>query len=220
MSIGRNLRECRAAARLSQEQAAEKLGVTRQTISGYEIGRTQPDIDTLTRLAALYGVTPERIIYGDPEPDRRRGWRRLLAAAAVLHLILLLAVSVRLALTGEYTWVKVWQEGRTTITRDYLWLLFSQSLSLPLMALTVWDLLIRDRVNWKRRLVRGTGICLVLMLGALAPWLLNREPGIGLYLHWFRRATLPITARWLCIDLLCHGIRAWLVKREKNRPSV
>ena len=57
MSIGRNLRECRAAARLSQEQAAEKLGVTRQTI--YRLESDEDDTantKTLKALADALGV--------------------------------------------------------------------------------------------------------------------------------------------------------------------
>ena len=38
MSISRNLKECRLAASMSQEQAAEQLFVTRQTVSGWETG--------------------------------------------------------------------------------------------------------------------------------------------------------------------------------------
>ena len=47
MKIHESLRELRLSRNLTQEQVAEKLNVTRQTISSFETGRTRPDIDTL-----------------------------------------------------------------------------------------------------------------------------------------------------------------------------
>lgn len=52
MKIGENLRALRADSGMTQEQVAEKLGVTRQALSSYESNRTRPDIDTLVLLAA------------------------------------------------------------------------------------------------------------------------------------------------------------------------
>ena len=41
----------------SQEELAEKLNVTRQTISKWELGQTTPDMDNLTKIAELFGTT-------------------------------------------------------------------------------------------------------------------------------------------------------------------
>jgi transcriptional regulator with XRE-family HTH domain len=49
---------------MNQEQLAEQLHVTRQAVSGWETGKTQPDIETLTRIAELFGVSVEQLIYG------------------------------------------------------------------------------------------------------------------------------------------------------------
>ena len=43
MDIGKKLRDARNAAKLTQESAAESLGVSRQTISNWETGKTYPD---------------------------------------------------------------------------------------------------------------------------------------------------------------------------------
>lgn len=71
MEIHQSLKQCRLRRGLTQEQAAEQLHTTRQTISSYETGRTQPDLDALTRLAGLYGVSVERLLYGDREETGR-----------------------------------------------------------------------------------------------------------------------------------------------------
>ena len=44
---------------------AEKLYVTRQCVSKWENGTTQPDLQTLTQLSELLGVTVDELIYGN-----------------------------------------------------------------------------------------------------------------------------------------------------------
>lgn len=53
----RNLKRLRLAKKLTQEQAAEKLGVSAQSISRWECGTTLPDVTVLPRIARLYCVT-------------------------------------------------------------------------------------------------------------------------------------------------------------------
>ena len=57
MSLGSNLCSARKKAGLSQEDTAEKLGVSRQTISKWETGETLPDIGQAKRLASIYGLS-------------------------------------------------------------------------------------------------------------------------------------------------------------------
>lgn len=57
MDIGKKLRDARNAAGLTQESAAESLGVSRQTISNWETGKTYPDIVSVIRMSGLYSVS-------------------------------------------------------------------------------------------------------------------------------------------------------------------
>lgn len=77
MAIHQNLKELRSARNMTQEQVAAHLNVTRQTISSYESGRTRPDIDALARLAQLYGVSLEDILYGQANTASHTRWMRL-----------------------------------------------------------------------------------------------------------------------------------------------
>ena len=52
-----NLKKYRLAKNLTQEKAAERLGVNSQTVSRWECGTTLPDVLTLPEIARLYGVT-------------------------------------------------------------------------------------------------------------------------------------------------------------------
>ena len=99
MAIHQNLKELRSASNMTQEQVAAQLNVTRQTISSYESGRTRPDIDTLARLAELYGASLEDILYGQSTMVSRTRWLRfcqwgtvgLLAALVLLRSVLMCA---------------------------------------------------------------------------------------------------------------------------------
>ena len=57
ITLGDRLRSRREAHGLSQETLAGKLHVTRQTVSGWERGRSEPDIASLQSIAEIYGVT-------------------------------------------------------------------------------------------------------------------------------------------------------------------
>ena len=52
---------------MSQEEVAEKLGVSRQTISKWELDETLPDINQSEKLAAAYKVSLDELIEFDPD---------------------------------------------------------------------------------------------------------------------------------------------------------
>ena len=54
--IGIRLQELRKARKLTQQELADKMGVSRATVSNYEVGRRAPHISELQRFAEFYGV--------------------------------------------------------------------------------------------------------------------------------------------------------------------
>ena len=62
--VSNSIKKLREERGMTQDELAEKLNVTRQAVSNWETGKTQPDIETLTRLAEIFDVSVERIIYG------------------------------------------------------------------------------------------------------------------------------------------------------------
>ena len=62
MNLGNNLFQARKKCGLSQEEVAEKLGVSRQTISKWETNETLPDIRQSKRLALLYRLSLDELI--------------------------------------------------------------------------------------------------------------------------------------------------------------
>lgn len=62
--VGKNIKKFRNERKMTQDGLAEKMNVTRQAVSNWETAKTEPDIDTLTRLADVFEVSVEEIIYG------------------------------------------------------------------------------------------------------------------------------------------------------------
>ena len=93
MNLGNSLSAARKKSGLSQEEVAEKLGVSRQTISKWELDETLPDIRQSKRLAVLYHLSLDELIDFDvelqeirqaidsssPERDRQVDWTKLWA---------------------------------------------------------------------------------------------------------------------------------------------
>ncbi len=64
MSLGERLLEFRKAKQLSQEEVADKLNVTRQTVSKWETDQSTPDFDKIVPLCELYNVSSEELLTG------------------------------------------------------------------------------------------------------------------------------------------------------------
>ena len=62
MSLGDKIAELRRQRGWSQENLAERLGVTRQSVSKWESGASVPDLDKIIGLSELFGVTTDYLL--------------------------------------------------------------------------------------------------------------------------------------------------------------
>ena len=62
VSLGEALKEYRTDCKMTQEFVAESLGVSRQAVSKWENGTSDPSTSNLLALAKLYGVSVEEIL--------------------------------------------------------------------------------------------------------------------------------------------------------------
>ena len=67
LETANRLYELRKKHNLSQEELAEKLGVSRQAVSKWERSEASPDTDNIIALAKIYGLTLDELIYGEKE---------------------------------------------------------------------------------------------------------------------------------------------------------
>lgn len=90
--VSKNIKKLRNDNKMTQGELADKINVTRQTVSSWENDRTQPDIDMLELLAEAFNTGIEELIYGEkrnvgleaPKPDRRRAMNIVFATLGSL----------------------------------------------------------------------------------------------------------------------------------------
>lgn len=83
MEVSSQIKKYRTNMNLSQEELAERVFVTRQTISNWENGKNYPDIHSLLLLSALFDISLDQLIKGDIKPmeeeiskSERQGFHR------------------------------------------------------------------------------------------------------------------------------------------------
>ena len=117
MDISNQIKTRREAMGLSQEQLAEKLYVSRQTISNWERDKTYPDVQSLLMLSILFGTSIDTLVKGDMtvmeeavERDRKRMGTRMMRLAVLM--LLLLAAAFALILSPAFVWMEeAWGVG-------------------------------------------------------------------------------------------------------------
>jgi len=62
MPLHENIMQLRKAAGLSQEQLAEQIGVSRQTVSKWETGQSAPELEKLLALSQIFGVSTDTLL--------------------------------------------------------------------------------------------------------------------------------------------------------------
>lgn len=114
------IKELRVAAGLKQAELAEMIGVRQNTLSTWETGRHEPDIESMTRMAKIFGASVDEIIGNGaisdklPENSRDHKWIPVLGDVAagipieaVENIIDWEEISDDLAATGEFFALRV-----------------------------------------------------------------------------------------------------------------
>lgn len=65
MEISSQIKQRRTAAGISQEELADLIFISRQTLSNWETGKTYPDINSLLRLSEVFHVSLDELVKGD-----------------------------------------------------------------------------------------------------------------------------------------------------------
>uniref|UniRef100_UPI004057764B helix-turn-helix transcriptional regulator n=1 Tax=Agathobacter sp. TaxID=2021311 RepID=UPI004057764B len=95
MEIEKKLKDARVKAGLTQEQVAEKIMVSRQTISNWENGKSLPDIVSIMNLSDLYQISLDELLKGDQKMKEKmtkdvkvaKGNARLILTTAIISFV-------------------------------------------------------------------------------------------------------------------------------------
>lgn len=94
-NVGKQIRLLRKQKNMTQDELAELLYVSRQTVSNYENGKSNPDIDMLVRIAEVLETDVSLLIFGPSVSlSRRREGRKLLFALLALLILGVLYVQL------------------------------------------------------------------------------------------------------------------------------
>lgn len=114
MEVSTQIKKHRSTMELSQEELAEKIYVTRQTISNWENGKSYPDIHSLLLLSSLFNISLDQLIKGDveimkkeinkAEVEKFNRLSKVFAAAFIAIIIAFIPLVVFLKIYGTIIW--------------------------------------------------------------------------------------------------------------------
>ena len=110
MDISEKLKEARQKSGMTQDQVAEKIIVSRVTVSHWENGKSLPDIVSLISLSDLYGISLDELVKGDSKMTEKvrkdakdaDNNRRLIRITAILVIAVLLVYGVSTIVGGGF----------------------------------------------------------------------------------------------------------------------
>ncbi len=92
--VGKNIKTARVRKKLTQDELAEKLYVTRQTVSNYETGKSRPDIEILVSLADILGTEVNELLYGCEKSSEKKREKRVFFTVFVILLVVWIALLI------------------------------------------------------------------------------------------------------------------------------
>ena len=109
MEIGKKLKNARIEAGLTQEKAAEKIDVSRQTISNWENEKSYPDIISVIALSDLYSVSLDELLKGDQKMAEHleestnvvKSNKKLTGAILLNIILMILLIALNMLLAGR-----------------------------------------------------------------------------------------------------------------------
>lgn len=223
--INETLRQLRLERGMTQEEAAEQIGLTRQAVSSYESGRTQPGLDILERLAQVYEVELTDIIYGRNQGIRLYNGLKVTAIVmAAVFLAVQLAGSVLLWIANRFFALApgmldeagkaaLFTRGRLMTAWEALDGMYLGLLPLCCVALLVLTLCLRQPLGAKVKVLSVLGYAAASMVVVL-PWALTDSfyPPVNYLIT--PEYCLACLALFLLVSLVIDFFRARKLRRE------
>ena len=103
MNISNQIKNYRKQKNLSQEELAEKIYVSRQTISNWETGKSYPDVHNLILLSTLYEISIDELVKGDVEIMKEKITSNELQDLSKMMLLFFVLMFATLPLVENYS---------------------------------------------------------------------------------------------------------------------
>lgn len=70
MNIGEKIKSLRIEAGLLQKDLAKMLNIARETMTGYEVGRSEPDVQTIRKICVFLNVSADELLEIDTKEQK------------------------------------------------------------------------------------------------------------------------------------------------------
>ena len=208
MNIADRIQSLRKSRGISQEELADKIGVSRQAVSKWESEQSTPDIDKIILLSDYFDVTTDYLLKGiEPTDDVTKNE----ADARIFSV-----VGTALNFIGLVTAIMVWKEEQTPI---------SVAVGLIIMAIGCMSFAIGQYIGSNKRAAS-------MLFGVINIWILSLIPISCMFNviqglmagHWWTFTPTPQLGNsvsayalcWLVYVLVCIGFDMIILKRSKR----
>ncbi len=101
--VGKHIKKIRKEKNLTQDDLAERLHCTRQTISNYENGKSEPGIEVLIELAGVLEVEINDLIYGPQKRENTKRQKKRAVAALIAAGVLFAVINILAPFAKQYS---------------------------------------------------------------------------------------------------------------------
>lgn len=231
--VGKNIKALRTSQSMTQDDLAELLFVSRQTVSNYETGKSNPDIEMLVRIAEVLKTDPNSLIYGIPRPQGRKKELVRTCAAAVILAVLAAAVLILTPVVKGITAQQLIPEPGMLIAfglKPWMFLLLGWVIMQAIFLIFGIKPLRQGCIKWIHRIILGVIIAYFVILGPnLILWsyhlichLMGHSVSVGFSLGpvWNRLVLWIIVSfsSWSSIVFAILGICLRATERERTAP--
>ena len=151
MSLSKNIKIKRKELKLSQEYIAEQLGVSRQAVSKWETGQSEPTAKNLRELAGLFGISLSELV----EPEKADKEKMIENKEQVDKIV---GVAI-----GAYTGGLILSTVKTNIPSYFIFTFIITLLPAIVMAIMIW--FENPQIRFKKA-IRELEFCAVMVLMA------------------------------------------------------
>lgn len=160
-AVAKNLKTIRTQKGYTQDDVAQALHVTRQTVSSWETGRSEPDIGTLTTLADFLQTDVAVLIYGPEKLPYQTMQKKYKIWCLLLGLLVLAGLAA-------YIWLQPWLRDYRSRTYDMRPGILYQTLLVPICTAAAGALFPCILSLWTNTAIRNPWRYLLLVFGVLA----------------------------------------------------
>ena len=159
MTLGENISTKRKELKLSQEYVADQLGVSRQAVSKWETGQSEPTAKNLVELAALFGISLSELAEPEKAEQKRTSGNKFTKERIATIMI------------GAYTGALIMSTIQTNIPNYVIFVLVITLLPAVAMAILIW--LESPQIRFKRAVGELVYCAVVVLVARFLPLLIG-----------------------------------------------